>query len=82
MTYADQSHDGSGNGSGGQFMHSTAQILARQQAEQAAIAKASEPSSLTDDDLKVLPGEMTAQLMREGKLAHLGLGGSRAGRRH
>jgi hypothetical protein len=72
---------GADNGHGGRTYDSATQILTRQQAEQAAIAKAANPADLTDDDLKVLPGEVTAELMREGKLAHLGLGRSRAGRR-
>jgi len=56
---------------------STEQILARQQAEAAAVAKAEDPSSLNDDDLKILPGHVTADLMAAGKLAHLGLGARR-----
>ncbi len=78
----DNSHDGASNGSGGQFMHSTQQILDKQAREQAAIAKAADPASLTVEDLTALPGEMAAEIMASGKAAHLGFGGRRTGRRH
>ena len=56
---------------------SAQEMLDRQQAETAVIAKAQDPSSLTDEDLKVLPGDLTADLMAKGELAHLGLGARR-----
>jgi hypothetical protein len=58
------------------------EILDRNQAVAAAEVRAAEdPSTLTDDDLKILPGEITSRLMTEGKLAHLGLGRPRHGPR-
>jgi hypothetical protein len=53
---------------------SAQEMLDRQQAETAVIAKAQDPSSLTADDVKILPGEITSELARKGQLAHLGLG--------
>ena len=64
------------------YMPSAADILGRQIAEHEVTAKAaSDPAALTDDDLRVLPGDVTARLMSEGKLAHLGLGAARRSRR-
>lgn len=77
MTY-DQQHDGASNGSGGQFMHSTAQVLDKQQAQYAAEQKAAtEPHLLTDADIPNLSGTTISSLMAAGALAHLGLGGQR-----
>jgi hypothetical protein len=56
---------------------SAQEMLERQQAETAVRVKAQVPSSLTDDDLKILPGDVTADLMARGELAHLGLGARR-----
>ena len=77
MTY-DQTLDGSGNGAGGRFMDSTAQVLDRQQAQYAAETKAAnEPHLLTDADIPNLSGTTISSLMEAGALAHLGLGGRR-----
>lgn len=59
----------------------TQQILARQAAEQEAVARAQNPADLTDADLRVLPAGQLGDLMREGKLGHLGLGGQKPGSR-
>ena len=56
---------------------SAQEMLDHQLAETAVIVKAQDPSSLTDDDLKILPGHVTAELMAKGELAHLGLGARR-----
>jgi hypothetical protein len=62
---------------------STAQILERQAAEHEAVTRAeADPSGVTEADLRVLPGEVTARLARDGKLVHLGFGAKRTGRRH
>jgi len=59
----------------------TEQILERNLAVAAAEAKAaSAPESLTDEDLGILPGEVSSKLMSEGKLRHLGLGQPRSSR--
>jgi hypothetical protein len=78
----DTSAYGGGNGSGGRTYDSVPQILDKQAREAEAVAKAANPADLTDADLAVLPGEMAAELMREGKLAHLGFGRPHRGRRH
>jgi hypothetical protein len=79
----DNSHDGASNGAGGQFMFSAQQILDRQTTERAARAKAAaDPRSLTEEDVRALPGEVTSALMARGELAHLGLGRRRTGRKH
>ena len=80
MTY-DQTHDGASNGSGGQFMHSTEQIVDRQTRQAAAVAKAANPADLTHEDLVALPGDMAAELMAAGQVAHLGYGRRRSGPR-
>ena len=77
MTVDNTAYGGS-NGSGGRTYDSVEQILARQVAEHEVVTKAADdPASLTDDDLRVLPGEITARLMAAGQLAHLGLGAAR-----
>ena len=82
MSY-DNSHDGASNGSGGRFNDSVQQIVDRQTAETAIRAKAAaDPRSLTEEDLKILPGDLASDLMSRGELAHLGLGRPRRGRRH
>jgi hypothetical protein len=78
---------GSGNGprlNGGSSGYTTVDaILAKQLAETTVIAKAeADPHSLTEEDLLVLPGDVTSKLMSAGQLAHLGLGRRRHGRRH
>jgi len=74
MTY-DQSHDGAGNGSGGRFMDSTAQVLDAAQRRYAAETKAaSDPMSLTDADLNELTSDTLTRLMDCGALGHLGIG--------
>jgi hypothetical protein len=79
----DTSAYGADNGRGGRTYDSVQQILERQQAEAAARAKAaSDPRSLTDEDLRALPGDVTSDLMARGELAHLGLGRRHSGRRH
>ncbi len=79
---ADLSHYGADNGHGGRTYDSVQQILDRQTAETAVRAKAAaDPRSLTDEDLKVLPGDLASELMARGELAHLGIGGRRTGRR-
>jgi hypothetical protein len=51
------------------------QIQERNLAIATVIAKAaSAPESLTDEDLSILPGEVSSRLMSEGKLKHLGIG--------
>ena len=35
---------------------------------------AADPSTLNEDDPKILPGEVTSRLMTKGQLEHLGLG--------
>jgi hypothetical protein len=75
---ADLSHHGLGNGRGGRTYDSVDQIRQRAVAEHAVVTKAeTAPQTLTDEDLATLPGEITARLMRDGKLTHLGLGASR-----
>jgi hypothetical protein len=77
VTY-DQTLDGSGNGAGGRFNDSTAQVLAKQQASYAAETKAAtEPHLLTDADIPNLSGATISRLMSAGALGHLGLGGRR-----
>ena len=77
MTY-DQTLDGSGNGTGGRFMDSTAQVLGKQQAQYAAETKAAtEPHLLTEADIPNLSGETISRLMTEGALGHLGIGSRR-----
>jgi hypothetical protein len=79
---ADTSHYGGDNGHGGRCYDSVETILARQTAEAAVRAKAAaDPRSLTDEDLKVLPGDLASELMARGELAHLGLGRRRTARR-
>lgn len=74
---------GGTNGRGGHSYDTVERILARQQVEAAVRAKAAEdPRSLTDEDLKVLPGDLASDLMARGLLSHLGLGRKRTGRRH
>jgi hypothetical protein len=54
------------------------EIRSRQLAEHNVRTKAAEhPDQLDDEDLKILPGDLTAELMAAGSLKHLGLGGRR-----
>ncbi len=78
----DISHYGGDNGHGGRTYDSVQQILDKQAREQAAIAKAANPADLTHEDLATLPGEIAARLMASGKVAHLGYGRRRTGRKH
>jgi hypothetical protein len=79
----DSTLDGADNGCGGRFNDSLQQILDRQAAETAVRLKAAaDPRSLTDEDLRILPGELASELMARGELAHLGLGRRKSGRRH
>lgn len=78
----DNSAYGGDNGHGGRTYDSVQQIVDKQVREQEAIAKAANPADLTDADLVLLPGAMAAELMASGKVAHLGYGRRRTGRRH
>ena len=61
---------------------SAAEILERQQRTAAADAKAStDPSSVTEADLKDMSPETLTGLMNSGKLTHLGIGAPRGTRR-
>ncbi len=78
----DTSAYGADNGHGGRTYDSVQQILDKQTAEAEVRAKAaSDPRSLTDDDLKLLDGALASELMARGELAHLGLGRRRSGPR-
>ena len=58
------------------------EIRRRQLAEHAVRTKAAEhPDQLDDEDLKILPGDLTAELMAAGSLKHLGLVRRRRARR-
>lgn len=57
----------------------TEQILERGRAVAAAEAKAaSQPETLTIEEVNTLPGEVTSKLARDGKLVHLGFGRPKA----
>jgi hypothetical protein len=66
---------------GGRTFDTIESIRSRQLAEHAAAVKAENPSTLIEADLRALPGDVISELMSEGKLGHLGLGGRRKGRR-
>ena len=55
----------------------TQEILARAQRTADADAKAADPASVTDEDLKHMSPDTLRTLMNEGKLSHLGIGGRR-----
>ena len=74
---------GGTNGRGGHSYDSVERIMARQQAEASAMAKAAEdPATLTLEDLAALPGAVMSDLMAKGGLTHLGFGRRHTGRRH